>query len=62
VAALAYNQASDDSLLEKLHKAHEKHQHYEKPKKRGPNFIVRHYAGDVRDHFPKDECQVCGRY
>jgi len=34
-------------LLEKLHKAHEKNEYYEKPKKRGSNFIVKHYAGEV---------------
>ncbi len=40
-------QASDETLLEKLHKNHEKHKYYEKPKRRIPQFVVRHYAGDV---------------
>lgn len=42
-----FPKASDLTLLEKLHKNHEKDRYYEKPKRRGNNFIVRHYAGDV---------------
>ncbi|KAL6076835.1 Myosin-VIIa, variant 2 [Balamuthia mandrillaris] len=42
-----FPKASDESLLMKLHKNHEKHEHYIMPKRRGNNFIVKHYAGDV---------------
>ncbi|KAL6075618.1 Unconventional myosin-XV [Balamuthia mandrillaris] len=42
-----FPKASDESLLLKLHDNLQKSDFYEKPKRRGPHFIVKHYAGDV---------------
>ncbi|EFA75546.1 class VII unconventional myosin [Heterostelium album PN500] len=42
-----FPQASDNTLLEKLHANHEKHAYYEKPKRSKTTFVVKHYAGEV---------------
>ncbi|GAM28344.1 hypothetical protein SAMD00019534_115200 [Acytostelium subglobosum LB1] len=42
-----FPQASDTTLLEKLHANHEKHTYYEKPKLSKTTFVVKHYAGEV---------------
>ena len=39
--------ASDERLLGRYHQQFSAHKHYEKPKFSGPNFVVKHYAGDV---------------
>ena len=39
--------ASDERLLGRYHQQFGGHKHYEKPKFSGPNFVVKHYAGDV---------------
>jgi myosin heavy subunit len=46
-----FPEATDESLLLKLHKNHESQDYYEKPKQKGNNFIVKHYAGNVCSLF-----------
>ena len=42
-----FPKGSDGSLLLKLHKQYGNHDYYETPKKKGENFIIKHYAGAV---------------
>lgn len=40
-------QATDCSFVDKCHQQHDKNPHYQKPKRRMPQFAVNHYAGTV---------------
>ena len=42
-----FPKGTDETLLDKQHKQHEKQEYYEKPKTKGKNFVVKHYAGNV---------------
>jgi myosin heavy subunit len=40
--------ATNETLLQKFNSVHEDNQFYEKPQRREPAFVVRHYAGRVK--------------
>lgn len=42
-----FPKGTDESFLKKINEAHNKHKNYEMPRRRGNNFILKHYAGDV---------------
>jgi myosin-7 len=45
-----FPKGTDESFLKKINEAHNKHKNYEMPRRKGINFIIKHYAGDV--HYP----------
>eukprot|EP01088_Endostelium_zonatum_P014079 TRINITY_DN294_c0_g2_i1.p1 TRINITY_DN294_c0_g2~~TRINITY_DN294_c0_g2_i1.p1 ORF type:complete len:1666 (-),score=459.95 TRINITY_DN294_c0_g2_i1:2-4921(-) len=46
--ACRFPKATDETFVEKLHSAHEKHENYSKPKRDWKKyFVVKHYAGEV---------------